>query len=683
MSFLNWWAFWIAALVVPALLILYFLKLRRREERVPSTLLWKRAVQDLQVNAPFQRLRKNLLLFLQLLLLLAGIVALARPIVKSDVADERSLVLLIDRSASMNALEGQKTRLELAKEQAKRLVQTLNRRSRSWFSFAGPEEKTRCMLIALADRASVVSPFTTNTTELIDLIDGIKSSDARTTLREALELAEAYIMPTRGDVLSVQNPVTTEVASKLVLISDGRVSDVSELTLRYGSLELLKIGETDDNAGIIAMRAQRKYEQPQMLDVFVQVQNFCAAPVKTDVSLLVDGAIVDVQSLSLAAAARRPDPGAQPADAAADAPATQPASADGGEGPASASISFSLTLDRAAVVEARLSRADALLADNNASAVVAAPRKLSVLFVRKANIFLDSLLKPMALARLERWTPEQYESAPAGEIEAEGRSIFDVVVFDQHDTKRLPAGNYFFVAATPEIPEIVRDGEIAEHAMLWWDETHALLRHVALDHVYAAKGLVVKPPREAETLVEGPRGPVLFRYAADGRQYVVLTFPIEMSNWWQKTSFPVFLQNVVRYLGSGDESGESGGAHPGDTLRIPLPAGAASAQLIRPDSVAVPLRGDSQGVARYAQTDRVGVYQCKPGIPDRDRFAVNLEDAWESDIRPAQTLRLGAEAVKETQALHTGTPEIWRWFIGAALALALIEWYIYNRRVMI
>ena len=97
MSFLAPAMFWIAALAMPALLILYFLKLRRRQETVPSTLLWKRAVQDLQVNAPFQKLRKNLLLLLQLLILAAAIFALARPVVNSPVSNEKSVILLVDR----------------------------------------------------------------------------------------------------------------------------------------------------------------------------------------------------------------------------------------------------------------------------------------------------------------------------------------------------------------------------------------------------------------------------------------------------------------------------------------------------------------------------------------------------------------------------------------------------------
>jgi len=61
-------AVYAAAVSVPLLLLLYFLKLKRREQIVSSTLLWKRAVQDLQVNVPFQRIRHNILLLLQLLM---------------------------------------------------------------------------------------------------------------------------------------------------------------------------------------------------------------------------------------------------------------------------------------------------------------------------------------------------------------------------------------------------------------------------------------------------------------------------------------------------------------------------------------------------------------------------------------------------------------------------------------
>src|SRR5712671_1524573 len=105
-----------AAIAVPALLILYFLKLRRREMPISSTLLWKKAIQDLQVNAPFQKLRRNLLLLLQLLMLLLLCLALSRPVSNYKPGAGKTSVILIDRSASMSAADFKgKTRLDEAK----------------------------------------------------------------------------------------------------------------------------------------------------------------------------------------------------------------------------------------------------------------------------------------------------------------------------------------------------------------------------------------------------------------------------------------------------------------------------------------------------------------------------------------------------------------------------------------
>src|SRR3954452_22577531 len=110
-----------AGIVVPSLLLLYFLKLRRREMLISSTILWKKAIQDLQVNAPFQKLRRNLLLFLQLLLLALLLFALAKPVPNFTPTPAQTTVIFIDRSASMSAKtgDGKMTRLDEAKRRAK------------------------------------------------------------------------------------------------------------------------------------------------------------------------------------------------------------------------------------------------------------------------------------------------------------------------------------------------------------------------------------------------------------------------------------------------------------------------------------------------------------------------------------------------------------------------------------
>jgi len=55
----------------------------------------------------------------------------------------------------------------------------------------------------------------------------------------------------------------------------------------------------------------------------------------------------------------------------------------------------------------------------------------------------------------------------------------------------------------------------------------------------------------------------------------------------------------------------------------------------------------------------------------------------ESDIRPRELTTLGGRAVVQGTPIRTATPEVWRWFVGAALVLLMIEWIIYNRRVLI
>lgn len=679
MSFLNLWALWIAAAVIPALLILYFLKLRRREQTVPSTLLWKRAVQDLQVNAPFQKLRKNLLLLLQLLILALAIVALARPIVRTTVADAERVVLLIDRSASMNTREADgRTRLELAKEQAVRLAKTFNRRASGWrsfFSLAGADPRTQVMVMAFSDRATIVSPFTTNTSDLEDLIQRIEPTDGRTDMSEALKLAEAYMAPPTMITEAMEGtPVSAAPPAKLVLISDGRVGNLEHLVLKAGTLERLQIGRETENLGITALRTQRNYERPELLSVYLTVRNFGGEAAKTDVSLYVDGTLAATKSLELAAQPPlHPQPTSAPTDSAA------PAAQDERN---SASLSFELPLEHAALLEARLSHDDRLAVDNRAWAIVPPPRKLRVLVVTERNKLLDGVLPGLPLQEHPFIEPAAWEANSGGQYEADGQCTFDVVVFDKYQPRRLPMGNYLFMGCVPALEGFQPGETLRNHPLIWWDETHPVLRYVALEYVYVGESFVLAAPKQAETLVEGPQGPVLVRYADKGRQFLILTFPVERSTWWTKRSFPIFVYNALRFLGGGTE--DRGSLRPGETLSIPAPAGVDHLSLLRPGGEHVALTPDAAGVAYYGGADRVGVYEVEKGVPGRDRFAVNLEDDAESDIAPpAGPLAIGSQQIKEVDAIKSATPEVWRYFIGVALAVVLLEWWLYNRRVML
>ncbi len=163
MSFLSPWSAALAAAVaVPLLLLLYFLKLRRRSMRIASTMLWPRSAEDLQANVPFQRLRWSLLMLLQLLVVATLLAALARPVVQTGRSPWARVILLIDRSASMNARDGQgRSRLDAARAAAKQVVQRLGRR----------REPGELMVVAFGSSPQVYSGFESNRQILLDAID--------------------------------------------------------------------------------------------------------------------------------------------------------------------------------------------------------------------------------------------------------------------------------------------------------------------------------------------------------------------------------------------------------------------------------------------------------------------------------------------------------------------------------
>src|ERR1700712_4198068 len=267
-SFLNPLAAAIAAAIaIPALLILYFLKLRRREMPVSSTLLWRKAIQDLQVNAPFQKLRRNLLLLLQIILLLLLALALSRPVANYSKAAGNMNVILIDRSASMSATDGEggKTRLEEAKKRAKELVDSMTKNSTA-------------MVVAFDDAAETVQALTTDTLALRRAIDSIQPTDRRTRIKLAYQLADAQLHFDEQQL----RPGGKMVVPDVHVFSDGRVLDDPGDVRIEGNVTLDRVGKDDSqNIGVVALSARRNYERPVEVQVFARLANYGPQPVDT------------------------------------------------------------------------------------------------------------------------------------------------------------------------------------------------------------------------------------------------------------------------------------------------------------------------------------------------------------------------------------------------------------------
>ena len=125
MKFLYLWPFFLL-LLIPVIIIMYLLKQKAVDMPIASLFLWKEMYRNVEANTPWEKLKKNWLLILQIITVIALIIALASPYIMSGSAGADHAIIVIDNSASMNALyDEDHTRLETAVEEAEDYVRSL------------------------------------------------------------------------------------------------------------------------------------------------------------------------------------------------------------------------------------------------------------------------------------------------------------------------------------------------------------------------------------------------------------------------------------------------------------------------------------------------------------------------------------------------------------------------------
>jgi hypothetical protein len=658
-----------AVLSVSALLVLYFLKLRRREVPVSSTILWRKAVQDLQVNAPFQKLRKNLLLLLQLLVLLALCLALSRPVVNAKVGAGKLTVILLDRSASMAVRDvdgGKRSRLEQAKRLALEVVDSMSR------------EDNACV-IAFDDSAETLCPLTPDSARLRLAINSVEQTDRRSRLKLAYQLADAQAV-----FIPEQN--RANVRPRVFLFSDGRVADAESLTLQ-GDLNFDPIGESNTpNIAIVAFSAKRNYENPTEVQVFARLANFGPEPVDADVNLSVatDFTPNTVPSFGVrSSVAVKLVPERWSADQRKEAESRGVVAKD--------SVEFKLPLTTSGVIrlEQMNKDKDALAADDMAQVVVPPPKALSVLLVTDGNYYLEKLKGAIQLKEFDVLNPIAYEDAKP--------TKYDVVMFDKYQPKYLPpTGNFMYFRAVPPAgrikaalaPATGAPAYTTENGVLDWKRDHPMLRDINLGKLYAQQALKLSvAPTGVDRLVEGSKGPLIV-YAREGRSAnLVVAFDVLDSNWPLRMSFPVFMYQALQYLALGSEMDVREAFSPGATPTIPL----GDVQRAAGDRKELHLNGPmgrktikipDAGDFVLPALERVGLYTFDTPQPIQgyDKLAVNLLDANESNLVPLKDRSPGnVGEVKATSG--KSRVELWWWLSLLAIPLLLVEWFVYTRRV--
>ena len=660
---MNWswnllqpWQWGLLLAVPPAIVLLYFLKLRREPLEVPSTYLWHRTVEDMHVNSIWQRLRQNLLLFLQLLLILLAIIACLNPNWRGiSLADDR-LIFLIDHSASMAATDIAPNRLEDAKRQVAAMIDEM-------------KSDDTAMIISFSDRAATVQSYTDNRRLLKRKLQQIQPTDRTSDLAQALRFAAGLANPGRSAYSDGDAAAADAMPARLFILSDGKVKSQSQFSLGNLDPTYIPIGSDDaKNVGITAFQARRNPERPSEMQALASLRNYSDTPVTTELSLHLDDNLIDATSLAIG-----------------------PHSQDG--------VVFSLTHAESGVLRLEVTNGDALDVDNQAYAVLDVTQRARLLMVTPGNSFLELALttdRMKKFADVQIAKPEYLQTDAFRKAAAEG--THNVVIFDQcapEGPASMPLSNTVFFGALP--PDRWEGGETqARPYIIDTDRGHPLMQFVELTNLLVAECIPLRPPKGAIDLVEADVGPIMSIADRDSFQDLVIGFGLigrddgdnEFFNtlWPREPTFPVFMQNVLSYLGGVSEQNSTEIYKPGDLMQLRLDTPSKRLSLTVPDGQIREVGRGRSGAFAFGSSEQVGIYEFQdPAQPAvTHRVAVNLFDEIESDIVPQPKLQIDEHvAIEASRGVERKRRELWKPLLLLALLVLVVEWYVYNRRVYV
>lgn len=341
MKFLAPMAFWFAA-SIPIVILFYLLKRKRVARLVPSTLLWQKFLAETQASAPFQKLRHNWLLILQLLLLILAILALARPYRSSSSSEGTVHVVILDASASMQSTDESPSRFEKARAQALQLVDTIH-------------DNDLMVVLQASANTEVKQSATSEKAALRRALHSAAPSDTPTRLREALKLAETLVKDKR--------------LAEIHLYTDGTVDTLTDFENSGLPVVYHRMGQRGNNVGITSLDVRPNPENPAQRAVFANISNYSSNQHQIQIELRFEDQLLEVKPLTL-----------KPRETSPHA--------------------FIAAQTQDGTFHLRIINSDDLPVDNQASVISLLPKPVNVLLVTAGNNLLSKALRVLPNVQL-------------------------------------------------------------------------------------------------------------------------------------------------------------------------------------------------------------------------------------------------------------------------------------------
>ena len=350
MRFISYWPLGLLILV-PGVILLYILKQRSEDKDMSSLYLWRETYKNMEVSTPWEKLKHNLLMYLQIFAVAGLVLALAGPYIANRNEKTENLVLVFDNSGSMNTIyEKDTTRLEYAKKQAVNYVEDLS-------------SKVEVTLISTNTNAQVLLSGGKNKEKIKETIQNLESTDI-----------EGNLVPSINMIESMSQQWESYDA---IFFTDSSI-DLGKL-----KGEVMDVSSQGKNAGINYVKGE--FDEKGNLSVVAKVTNYGTGEITSDVNLYVNDKMVqigDVKNL--------------PSGESTIVYFQNISPSKYGE-----ADSY--------VLKAEINEKDMLVEDNLSYDVIRDKEKQNVLLITEQNVFLEKVLSTME--NVELYKANSYEDA--------------------------------------------------------------------------------------------------------------------------------------------------------------------------------------------------------------------------------------------------------------------------------
>jgi hypothetical protein len=418
----------------------------------------------------------------------------------------------------------------------------------------------------------------------------------------------------------------------------------------------------------LAFSAQRNETRPDRLQVFARLENFGKKPEKIAADLFLDDRLVD----------------ASEAEVAPDEPR---------------GIAFDLAVVESGVLRMKIKSKDNLKLDDEASLILRPQQRAKVLLVTPGNEPLSIALTTKStqeIAEVQIEGPEFLKNKQKYQTPA-AAGMFDLVIYDRCHPENNPQANTLTIGDLPPGKAWTAGAKIDVPQIIDIDSAHPLMQWMDMGNVSLLSGSPLKPPPGGKMLIDSDQGLMMAIAPRDSFEDVVMGFSFFEdetgtdgqikrfygTDWYSRPSFPVFVRNLFEYFGRSRVGANTEGFRPGQAVALDVGAADAKVRIKTPKGTNIDSKAGKSGKLSFTETGELGIYEVQTGGKIADRFAVNLFDPAESDIRPnpSPTIKVGDVEVKGENTSEAARKEIWKTLVLIGLAILAAEWYIYNRRI--